>query len=157
LQQSFVRALIAVVEVYAFTGVPAFFCALLNSRGKRLGDLAAGTYVVRERVRLRLARPPDMPWRLASWARSADIASLPAGLVLAVRQYLGRLPTIDPESRVRIGVRLAEQVSPYVFPAPPPGTPPEEFLCAVLASRRERDSARLAREAALRARLTARR
>ncbi len=122
-----------------------------------MGDLAAGTYVVRERVRLRLARPPEMPRRLASWARAADIASLPTGLALAVRQYLGRLPTIDPESRVRIGVRLAEQVSPYVFPAPPPGTPPEEFLCAVLASRRERDSARLAREAELRARLTARR
>ena len=155
-QQSFVRALLAVVEVYLFTGVPAFFCALLNSRGKRLGDLAAGTYVVRERVRLRLPPPPPMPPRLATWARSADIASLPAGLVLAVRQYLGRLPTIDPDSRVRIGVRLAEQVSPYVAPAPPAGTAPEDFLCAVLASRRERDTARLAREAALRARLTAR-
>jgi uncharacterized RDD family membrane protein YckC len=155
-QQSFVRSLIAVVEVYLFAGVPAFFCALINSRGKRLGDLAAGTYVVRERVQLRLAPPPPMPPRLATWARSADIASLPAGLVLAVRQYLGRLPTIDPGSRVRIGARLAEQVAPYVAPAPPAGTAPEDFLCAVLASRRERDSARLAREARLRARLTAR-
>jgi uncharacterized RDD family membrane protein YckC len=155
-QQAFVRALIALVEVYALTGVPAFFCALLNSHGKRLGDLAAGTYVVRERVRLRLAPPPQMPPQLATWAKSADIASLPAGLVLAVRQYLGRLPTIDPESRVRIGARLSEQVWPYVAPAPPSGTAPEDFLCAVLASRRERDSARLAREAALRARLTAR-
>jgi hypothetical protein len=97
-----------------------------------------------------------MPGRLGGWARSADIASLPPGLVLAVRQYLGRLPTIDPQSRVRIGSRLAEEVSRYVAPAPPAGTPPEEFLAAVLASRRERDSARLAREAALRARLTAR-
>jgi hypothetical protein len=97
-----------------------------------------------------------VPPRLASWARSADIASLPTGLTLAVRQYLGRLPTIDPESRVRIGARLADEVSSYVAPAPPAGTAPEDFLCAVLASRRERDSARLAREAALRARLTAR-
>jgi uncharacterized RDD family membrane protein YckC len=155
-QHAFVRSLIAVVEVYAFSGAPAFFSALINSRGKRLGDLAAGTYVVRERVRLRLPRPPEMPGGLGGWARSADIASLPPGLVLAVRQYLGRLPTIDPQSRVRIGSRLAEEVSRYVAPAPPVGTPPEEFLAAVLASRRERDSARLAREAALRARLTAR-
>ena len=154
-QQAFVRSLIAIVEVYLFSGAPAFFCALVNSRGKRLGDLAAGTYVVRERVRLQLAPPPPMPPRLATWARSADMASLPAGLVLAVRQYLGRLPTIDPESRVRIGHRLAEQVAPYVAPAPPAGTPPEEFLSAVLASRRERDSRRLAREADMRARLTA--
>ena len=80
-----------------------------------------------------------MPARLATWARSADIASLPAGLVLAVRQYLGRLPTIDPDSRARIGARLAEEVSAYVAPASSSDTIPEEFLCAVLASRRERD------------------
>ncbi len=154
---AFVRALIAIVEVYAFSGGPAFFSALLSSRGKRLGDYAAGTYVVRERVRLRLAAPPVMPPPLAAWAAAADIASLPTGLALAVRQFLGRLPQIDPSSRATIGGRLAEQVGAYVAPPPPPGTPAEAFLAAVIASRRERDSARLAREAALRRRLTERR
>ena len=156
-QHSFVRALIGVVEIYIFTGVPAFFSAMLSSRGKRLGDYAAGTYVVRDRVRLRLAPPALMPPQLASWARTADMASLPTGLALAVRQYLGRLPAVDPASRVSIGTRLAEQVSDYVAPSPPPGTPPEAYLAAVIASRRERDQARLAREAELRRRLTARR
>ena len=98
-----------------------------------------------------------MPPRLATWARSADIASLPAGLVLAVRQYLGRLPTIDPDSRARIGARLAEEVSAYVAPAPPAGTAPEEFLCrGPGVAPRAATRRRLAREAALRARLTAR-
>lgn len=156
-QHAFVRALIGFVEIYSFTGVPAFFSALLSSRGKRLGDYAAGTYVVRDRVRLRLAPPPLMPLPLASWARSADMASLPTGLALAVRQFLGRLPAIDPASRASIGARLAGQVSQYVAPPPPPGTPPEAYLAAVVASRRERDQARLSREAELRRRLTARR
>ena len=156
-QHAFVRALIGFVEIYAFTGVPAFFSALLSSRGKRLGDYAAGTYVVRDRVRLRLSPPTMMPPQLATWARSADIASLPTGLALAVRQFLGRLPTLDPQSRATIGTRLADQVSQYVAPAPPPGTPPELYLAAVIASRRERDQARLGREAELRRRLTARR
>ena len=49
-QHAFVRALVGVVEIWVFTGVPAFFCALVTPRGKRLGDFAAGTYVVRERV-----------------------------------------------------------------------------------------------------------
>jgi hypothetical protein len=98
-----------------------------------------------------------MPPPLASWARSADIASLPTGLALAVRQFLGRLPTLDPQARATIGTRLADQVSQYVAPAPPPGTPPEAYLAAVIASRRERDQARLGREAELRRRLTARR
>ena len=55
------------------------------------------------------------------------------------------------------GTRLADQVSQYVAPPPPPGTPPEAYLAAVIASRRERDQARLHREAELRRRLTARR
>jgi uncharacterized RDD family membrane protein YckC len=156
-QQAFVRALIGVVEIYAFSGGPAFFSALLSSRGKRLGDHAAGTYVVRERVRLRLAPPAAMPPPLAAWAGGADIASLPTGLALAVRQFLGRLPQLDPASRVAIGADLATRVSAYVAPPPPPGTPPEAYLAAVIASRRERDAARLAREAELRRRLTSRR
>ncbi|MBZ5739612.1 RDD family protein [Nocardioides mangrovi] len=155
-QHAFVRALVGVVEIYLFAVSPAFFSALLSSRGKRLGDYAAGTYVVRERVKLRLAAPAVMPPPLAAWAAAADMASLPTGLALAVRQFLGRLPQIDPASRAALGERLATAVSQYVAPAPPPGTPPEAFLAAVVASRRERDAARLARESALRARLTSR-
>jgi uncharacterized RDD family membrane protein YckC len=156
-QHAFVRALVGFVEIYGFTGVPAFFSALMSSRGKRLGDYAAGTYVVRDRVRLRLAPPTLMPPQLAGWARTADMTSLPTGLALAVRQFLGRLPTLDPQSRVTIGTRLADQVSQHVAPVPPPGTPPEAYLAAVIASRRERDQARLRRESELRRRLTARR
>ena len=155
-QHAFVRALIGVVEIYALTGVPAFFCALVSPRGKRLGDYAAGTFVVRDRIRLRLTPPTLMPPELAQWARSADMAGLPTGLALAMRQFLGRLPTLDPQSRAVLGTRLADQVSEYVAPAPPPGTPPEAYLAAVIASRRERDQARLHREAELRRRLTAR-
>ncbi|WP_372729617.1 RDD family protein [Nocardioides sp.] len=156
-QHAFVRSLVGVVEIYAFSGAPAFFSALLSSRGQRLGDHAAGTYVVRERVALRLAQPPRMPPPLAGWAATADIASLPTPLALGVRQYLGRLPQLDAASRTVLGARLAGQVQAYVAPPPPPGTPPEAFLAAVIAARRERDSARLQREDELRRRLTGRR
>lgn len=155
-QHAFVRSLVGFVEVYAFTGAPAFLSALVSSRGKRLGDYAAGTYVVRERVRLQLAPPLPMPPPLAAWARGADIAPLPLGLAVAVRQLLGRLGQVDPSARAGLAARLAEQVAPHVSPPPPPGTPPEAFLVAVVAARRERDTARLEREARMRQRLTAR-
>ncbi len=154
---AFVRALIGFVEIYAFSGVPAFFSMLLSSRGKRLGDYAAGTYVVRERFKLCLAPPAPMPPHLAAWARSADMTSLPVGLTLAVRQFLGRAPSLDPNSRDAVGRQLAEEVTPHVAPAPPPGTRPEDFLGAVIASRRERDQARLQRESQFRERLVDRR
>ncbi len=155
-QHAFVRALIGFVELYPLSGVPAFFSALLSERGKRLGDHAAGTYVIRERFSLRLPAPPMMPWQLQDWARSADIAPLPTPVALAARQYLGRLDDIGPAARTTLGLRLAEQVRPFVSPAPPEGTPPEAFLTAVLVARRDRDLARLHREAALRHRLFSR-
>ena len=156
-QHAFVRALIGFVEIYAFTGAPAFFCAMLSTKGKRLGDHAAGTYVVRDRVRLQLAPPSLLPPHLVPWARSADITTLPTGLALAVRQYLGRAATLDPRTQHDLGSRLAGEVATYVAPPPPPGTTHHDFLAAVIASRRERDTARLAREAALRQRLTGQR
>lgn len=153
-QHALVRTLIGVVEIYLFLGVPAFFSMLLSPRGRRLGDYAAGTYVVRTRVLLSLPLPPAVPHHLAGWAARADIASLPTGLALACRQYLGRAASLDPVSRATVGARLAEEVSAHVAPPPPPGTRPEDFLAAVVASRRERDLARLQRQAAQRHRLT---
>lgn len=155
-QQSFVRALVAIVEIYAFTCGPALVCCLVSSRGKRIGDYAAGTYVVRDRVGLQLEAPLPMPPALAPWAATADVRTLPVGLALAVRQYLTRLPGLDPASRQRLGEMLALRVSAYVAPPPPPGTAPWDFLAATAAVRRERDLARLRRDESMRARLTAR-
>jgi uncharacterized RDD family membrane protein YckC len=155
-QHAFVRTLIGFVEIYAFTGVPAFFSALVSKRGKRLGDHAAGTYVVRERVRLTLVPPRPMPPHLSAWAASADVVALPTPLALGVRQFLGRAPTMAPGPRAELARRLVEQVAPYVAPAPPPGTFDEDLLAAVVATRRDRDHARLQREAALVDRLVSR-
>ncbi len=155
-QQAFVRALIAIPEIYLFSAGPAFFCCLVSSRGKRIGDYAAGTYVVRDRVRLALEPPAPMPPALAQWAATADLSTPPVGLALATRQYLARLATLDPTSRQRIGELLANRASAYVAPPPPPGTQPWDFLSAVAAARRDRDLARLRRDETLRARLVER-
>ena len=153
-QHALVRALVGFVEIYLASGAPAFLAAMVSGKGKRLGDFAAGTYVVRERLTLTLPAPAPMPHQLARWAAAADITSLPTGLALSVRQYLSRVHEITPQARTEVGGRLARQVSAYVAPAPPSGTPPEAFLAAVIATRRDRDLARLRREDALRRRLT---
>lgn len=151
-----VRAMVGFVEIYPTFGVPYFFSILVSRRSKRLGDYAAGTYVIRERVSLRLPHPPPMPPELAHWAHHADIASLPTGLALAVRQYLGRLGSLDPHTRHRVGSDLLAEVRRYVAPAPPTGAPPEVVLGAVIAERRERDLARLRRDEQFRSRLASR-
>ena len=147
------RALVGFVEIWALFGVPALVSAMVSNKGKRLGDYAAGTYVVRERVHMTLPPPPMMPPHLAAWAAGADIARLPDGLAMAVRQFLMRAPLLSPQSRATLGVQLHDEVVTYLAPQPPAGTHPELVLAAVIADRRRRDAIRLLRDAALRRRL----
>lgn len=156
-RHALIRSLVALVEIWIMSGVPALLSGLVSSRGKRLGDYAAGTYVVRDRFRLVIPRPVGMPIHLQHWAAGADIGALPDGLALAVRQFLARAATLTPPARARVGDQLARQVMAHAAPAPPPGTHPEYLLAAVLAERRSRDAARLARESILRQRLLGRR
>jgi uncharacterized RDD family membrane protein YckC len=144
------RAMLGVVEVYAFQGVPALLCAAFSRKGKRFGDLLAGTYVVRDRQRIDLPAPVLMPPHLASWASHADLAPLPDQLAVAVRQFLARVATFTPQVREQLGQRLLDEVRPFVAPSPPRDSHPEYVLMAVLAERRTRDSARLVREQSLR-------
>lgn len=147
------RALVGFVEIWALFGVPALVSGLVNSKGKRLGDFAAGTYVVRERVNIILPPPPMMPIQLAQWAAGADIARLPDGLAMAVRQFVMRAPLLSPQSRTTLGVQLRDEVVAFVSPQPPASAHPEVVLAAVIADRRRRDTIRLHRDAALRSRL----
>jgi uncharacterized RDD family membrane protein YckC len=94
-RQALARALIEVVEIWLLFGVPALFCSLINPKGKRIGDLAGGTVVVRERVPAEAGARAEMPPELASWAASADMGRVPADLALAIRQFLARAPSLD--------------------------------------------------------------
>ncbi|GIL36809.1 MULTISPECIES: RDD family protein [Phycicoccus] len=149
------RALVGVVELWTppFLGVPALVSSVVSARSKRLGDYAAGTYVVTQRSRMRLLPPPVMPPPLAAWAGAADVAALPAGLTVAVRQFLARSGSLTPASREPMARELLTDVLRFVAPAPPAGFHPEYVLSAVIAERRRRDTERLAREDALRRRV----
>jgi uncharacterized RDD family membrane protein YckC len=145
-RQAMIRALSGVGELWLMFGSIALIASLTNEKGKRLGDMLAGTYVVRERslglVDLRIA----MPYELAGWARAADIGRLPDGLAMSLRQFLAQCDKLHPGSRARLGTSLATETAHWVAPPPPPGTHPERFMAAVLAERRDRELARLTRE-----------
>lgn len=140
------RALVGWPEIYLLAGAGAMVAALVSPRAKRLGDMAAGTYVVSQRATMRLLPPPVMPPPLAQWAAHADLAALPPGVAIAVRQFLGRAAELNPASREELGQNLLRSVLPHVSPPPPPGIHAEYVLAAVIADRRRRDAERLARE-----------
>jgi uncharacterized RDD family membrane protein YckC len=147
-RQALVRALAGVLEVWLIIGAPAgLICCMLSARGKRLGDLLAGTFAIQERV----PRRPDLPAAfavvpppLAEWARGLELSRLSDQTANAASSYLRRFVDLRPAARDELGRQLATAVAAQVSPPPPAGTPAAAYLAAVLAVRRDREQARLA-------------
>ena len=148
-RHSLTRGLAGVfVDFYLTFGVGAVVCSLLNERGKRVGDLLAGTVVIRERAPSGGAPLPPVPPQLAAWATSLQLSRLPDELAMAARRYLARSHQLSPQVRDQMGAQLATEVAQWVTPPPPPGTPAWAYLAAVLGERGRRESERLAARSA---------
>lgn len=144
-RQSLIRALAGVfVDFWSTFGAGAILSSLLSAKGKRIGDILAGTVVVLERVPVRRSAAPSVPPALVAWARSLDVTRLPDPLAIEARQYLGRQRELAPDVADGFGRRIATDISRYVSPPAPPGTPAPAYIAAVLAERRERDLRRYA-------------
>jgi uncharacterized RDD family membrane protein YckC len=148
-RQALIRGLTAAfVEVWnpLFCAV-GLITAMISARGKRLGDLAAGTFVIQERVPQRQdlsAALAVIPPSLAGWASNLELSRLSDHTAAAASSYLRRFYDLRPAARDQLGFQLASAVAAQVSPPPPPGTPPAAYLSAVLAVRRHREHDRLA-------------
>jgi uncharacterized RDD family membrane protein YckC len=145
-RQALLRALAGFIEFWMFFGAPALICSLFNRQGKRLGDVFAGTIVIKDRVPVSSLLGPVavMPPDLAGWAASLELSRVSDGLAMSARQYLTRFWELMPPVRDAMGQRIADQVLRVVSPPPPPGVRPEILLSAVMAERRRREEWRLA-------------
>ena len=141
-RQALFRSLAGFVEIWMFLGGPAVICSLASAKGKRIGDLFAGTVVISERGP-KLAPPPVMPPALAWWASSLELSGLGPEQAEMARQFLGRAAQLDPAVRDEMAYRIAADVAARISPPPPPGVPPQYVLAAVLAERHRRELARL--------------
>ena len=141
-RQALFRALAGVIEIWTFAGGPAVICSLLSPKGKRIGDIFAGTVVISERAP-RLAPPPPMPPQLAWWASSLQLSGLRADQAELARQFLSRASQLAPAVRDQMAYRITGEVVAQISPPPPPGAPPQLVLAAVLAERHRRELARL--------------
>jgi uncharacterized RDD family membrane protein YckC len=142
LRQAVFRALASFVEIWMLFGGPAVICSLLSPKGKRIGDVFAGTVVISERGP-KLTPPPAMPPSLAWWASSLQLSGLGPEQAELARQFLSRASQLDPQVRDHMAYRIAGDVVARISPPPPPGVPPQYVLAAVLAERHRRELARL--------------
>jgi uncharacterized RDD family membrane protein YckC len=145
-RQALVRALMAVLEIWMTFGFLALVTSLLSAKGKRLGDMFAGTFVIQERLpgRRMLAAPlATVPPALVDWASTLQLAGLTDATAETARGYLSRFHELTPAARQEFGQRIATAVQAQVSPAAPPGTTPTDYLTAILAERRSREHARI--------------
>ena len=153
---SLIRNVLRLIDGLPLSYVPAIVSILLTRRNQRVGDLAAGTIVVRERIGGRRAGergappefaaiPPNRPaesaygpsHKAATVAAPAeyDLSGLTDAELAMVRSFLDRRYDLDMPVRSALAQRLAAAVRPKVA-GPLEGLDGERFLEAIDGARR---------------------
>ncbi|MEV5975361.1 RDD family protein [Streptomyces sp. NPDC051921] len=142
-RHALMRGAMGVVEILMTFGVVACVASLVSERGRRIGDVFAGTLVVRERVAPASAMvvPPPPPWLVGRFS-GLDLSAVPDALWLEARQYLTRMGQLDPAIGRRLAERLADELVARTGTPPPPGVPAAAYLAGVVAERQAREARR---------------
>jgi len=137
--RSMLRNIMRLIDAigFYFVGMITIF---ITNNNQRLGDLAAGTLVVRDRYGDR--RRGDAPSSAAvTWdpgaAVSWDVSAVSAGDVATVRAFLERRSSIDSRARVDLARQLTERLRPLVGGASEANN--ERFLEMLVAAKARRD------------------
>ncbi|MFD9130218.1 RDD family protein [Kitasatospora sp. NPDC059571] len=150
-RHALVRGLVGVLEIQMLVGAGAVISSLLSPQGRRLGDLFAGTLVVRERIP-QAARayaelppvPPALLHAIGGELVALDLSAVPDGLWLAIRQFLGRQAQLDPAVAQTMAGSLAAELAGRTGRPAPYGLHPAAYLAAVLTERQRREWERAA-------------
>jgi len=134
LPASAVRNLLRVVDIVLLF-VPALLSILFTKRNQRIGDIAAGTLVVRDAPTISPSprgSADGAPTREA--AVRLDVSAISDAEVAAVRRFLARREELDPEARQRLAHRLAAGLRAKVAGVPDEANP-ERFLEILVAAK----------------------
>ncbi|HVM64798.1 MAG TPA: RDD family protein [Acidimicrobiales bacterium] len=134
-RHALVRGALGLIDFWFTSGAAAVLCVLGTKRNQRLGDIAAGTLVLRER-----SSAPSLSavtfWVPPGWeayAATLDVSAVTGAEYQAVRSFLVRANTLDPWTREQLARQLATAVLPRLHHQPPAGVPAEAFLACVAA------------------------
>lgn len=134
-----IRAALGLIDFVGTFGLGAVVSSLVSRRHQRLGDLVAGTVVLRERTGAgpSTARDFAVPSAASSVADTIDVGGLTARDYGVVRSYLLRAHTLSDQRRDTIGGELLAALAPRLGDLPD-GYPAEVLLQAIAARYQER-------------------
>jgi uncharacterized RDD family membrane protein YckC len=139
-RHALIRGSFTLVDFWLTSGAAAILSVLLTRRNQRIGDLVAGTLVLRERTgapapwAATFAVPPG--WE--AYAATLDVSGLTATDYQAARAFLLRASALDGWTRDRLARQIAGALLPRLRHTPPPGVPAEVFLLCVAAMFQQR-------------------
>lgn len=138
-----IRAALGLVDFYLAFGGVAVVSALVTREHQRLGDLVAGTLVLRERTGARPATAVlfTVPPGAEPYAATLDPSGLSADDYATVRGFLLRAGDLPPAVRADLAERIARPIADRLRHRRPDGVSPELFLLCVAARYQERGGA----------------
>jgi uncharacterized RDD family membrane protein YckC len=135
---SSIRNTLRLVDLLPTAYLVGCIAILATEHNQRLGDLAAGTLVVRER-KATSSMPAPRPTAPATAYPTWDVGTITTSELQTVRQFLERRSSIEARSRAQLAHTLAERLRPKVGGAPA-DMRGEQFLEAVVAAKSTRGS-----------------
>jgi uncharacterized RDD family membrane protein YckC len=134
-----VRNLVRIVDVFMFPFL-ALVSMVVTRRGQRLGDLAAGTMVVRDR---KLPAPQVQLPTAPGGAGTLDTTRMTARDYTVLRTFLARRAGLDVQAREQLAARLAARIREQLGERPDAASlSNEQLIEAVAQSYRSRFSDR---------------
>ena len=106
---SVIRNLIRVGEMGAGFYAVSVLVALLSPENKRIGDIAAGTIVVRD---ARMQRPDDLLRAIRNEPAYASTAFVSGEERALIKRFLERRDDLEPQRRRAIAAQIAQRVRP---------------------------------------------
>jgi uncharacterized RDD family membrane protein YckC len=143
LRHAALRGIFGLVELWVFFGSIAVIAILASRRDQRVGDLAAGTLVLRERQAAGRSRSVQAiafhpPYGYEGYVASLDVSALTADQYGLIRSFLLRVAELSPHARQAMAVRLANPTADAMRHRPPPAVGPELFLVCVASAYQRR-------------------
>ena len=137
---SALRNILRIVDALPGFYLVGMVAVFFSRNNQRLGDLAAGTIVVRERRQVTDLPPPSRPRSDPLDADTGlwDVSAVSADELATVRRFLDRRATLTPEARDRLAYEMASRLGPKVA-GPPRRWKPEAFLEYLVAAKAARD------------------
>jgi len=135
-----IRGLLGLVDFLVLGGFLAVVFILFTRDNQRLGDLVAGTLVLRERSALAAPAPVSFtpPQGLEHYTATLDPSGVGNEEYQAVRTLLLRAPSLSPGPRSALALQLANPLAARLRPPPPAGISPELYLQCVAAAYQQR-------------------